>query len=135
MTTVSQRALGITEMPEHEKAQYRGRNNRLVSDDDMESALSWLRDSAKSVGEARARAIKAGHMVKHIEALMYLASLKTTSEAKKADSRTSQRWLEAINEEADAVGELEKLKALREAASARIEAWRSEQANYRNMKI
>jgi hypothetical protein len=87
----------------------------IVTDEEVDRALAWLRDSAAELGEARSRAIKAGHWLKHVESLEYKAS----------DSRT----------EADAAGELAKLYALREAAAAKIEAWRSQSANYRAMKI
>jgi len=43
--------------------------------------------------------------------------------------------MDAANEEAEAAGAFEKMRALREAAALKIEAWRSEQANYRSMKI
>lgn len=107
---------------------------RIVSDGEVERALDFLRDSADAVGKARARLIRSGHMVKHIEALLTLASEQRSVEAKKCEAKTDTRWLEAITEEAEAAGEFEKLKALREAASAKIEAWRSESANYRGMR-
>ena len=47
---------------------------RIVTDDDVDRALSFLRDSAIEVGHARSTLIKAEHMVQHIEALMMLAS-------------------------------------------------------------
>jgi hypothetical protein len=108
---------------------------RIVTDDDVDRALAFLRDSAIAVGAAREALVKAGHMVKHIEALLFLASSQGSIEARKADVRCQERWIEATNEEARAAGEYEKLKALREAANAKIEAWRSEQANYRGMKV
>lgn len=108
---------------------------RIVTDDDVDKALAFLRDSAIAVGAAREDMVKAGHMVKHVEALLYLASEQKNVEAKKADVRCQEKWLAATAEEARASGEYEKLKALREAANAKIEAWRSEQANYRGMKV
>lgn len=108
---------------------------KLITDTELEKSLDWLRDSAKSIGDAKARMIRAGHMVKHIEALLMLNSDKKSVEAKKADAKTDSRWLEAIEEEAIAAGEYEKMRSLREAAALKIEAWRSEQANYRAMKI
>ena len=52
-----------------------------------------------------------------------------------AMARTTLRYITAITEEADAAGEYEKMRALREAAAAKIEAWRTESSNYRSMKI
>ena len=108
---------------------------RLVLDSDLQKALDWLRDSAADLGDAKARAVQAGHMLKHIEALQFKMSDASSNDNRQADARTSQEYVDAINEDATAAGELEKLRALREAAAMKIEAWRSEQANYRAMRI
>lgn len=110
-------------------------SDRLVSPLELDKALAFLRDSAGAIGEAKARLVRAGHMVAHTEALLLLASEETSADKRKADARSSDRYLEAINEEATAAGEFEKLKSLREAAAMKIEAWRSEQANFRAMKL
>jgi len=109
--------------------------SRIVSDEELSKALDYLRDSAGAIGDAKARAVRAGHMLKHIEALLMKGSGEKSAEARKADARCSEKWLEAVEEDAIAAGEYEKLKSLREAAALKIEAWRSEQANYRAMKI
>ena len=108
---------------------------RIVTDEDLSKALDWLRDEAQAIGDAKARVVKAGHMLKHVEALEFLKSDGKSAEARKSEARASEAFLDAINEEAFAAGEYEKMKALREAAALKIEAWRSEQANYRSMKI
>jgi hypothetical protein len=106
-----------------------------ISDESVERALDWLRDFAPVIGKAKERTVLAGHMLKHIEALLSKASDEKTVDAKKNDARTDKRYVEAIREDAVAAGEYERLKALREAAALKIEAWRSEQANFRAMKI
>ncbi len=107
---------------------------RIVSDGEVEKALNFLRDSAQETGEARGRLAKAGHMIKHVEALLTLASDQKSVEAKKCEAKTSQRWIDAVDEERDATIEWEKLKALREAADAKIRAWQSESANFRGLR-
>lgn len=109
--------------------------HRVADEREVARALDWLRDSAQEIGLAKARLVKAGHMVKHVEALMMRASDAKSAEMRKADARCSDRWIAAIEEEAEAAGEYEKLKALREAAAAKIDSWRTEQATYRSMKI
>ena len=109
--------------------------SRIVPDEEVHDALEYLRASAIAIGDARQRLIKAGHMVKHVEALLFLASTEKTADGRKAAAKCDNRWLSAVNEEAEAAGEFEKLKAWREAAAAKIEAWRSESANYRGMKV
>ena len=107
----------------------------LITDNELDKALSWLRDNAKPMGEAKARAVMAGHMIKHVEALQFKLSDASSNDKRQADARTAEQYVDAITEDAIAAGEYEKLKCLREAAALKIEAWRSEQANYRNMKI
>jgi len=110
-------------------------SRRIVNDDDLEKALDWLRDSAHDMGQAKGRVVKSQHMTAHTEALMTLKSEQSSDMKRKADARASDKYLECINEEADAAAEFEKMKALREAAALKIETWRSEQANYRALKV
>jgi len=109
--------------------------NRIVTDEDVSRALDFLRDSAVALGQARERLSLAVNMMKHVEALEFKRSSASSAEARKADARTSKRFTEAATEEATAAGSYEMMRALRAAAAAKIEAWRSEQANYRSMKI
>ncbi len=108
---------------------------RIVTNEDLQKALDWLRDNALDIGKAKAATIRTERMVQHVEALMFKASDATSSDKRRADARTSERWLEAVTEEALAAGEYEKLKALRTADELKIGAWRSEQATYRSMKL
>lgn len=107
----------------------------IVSDGQLNDALDWLVRNAGEMGRAKARLIRAERMVGHIEALLIKASEEKSDTKRKADARASARYLAAINEEADAAGEFEKMRSLREAASMKIEAWRSEQANFRALKV
>lgn len=108
---------------------------RIVTNAELQKALDWLRDSANDIGEATKAAKEAGHYMDHVEALMFKASEETSDAKRRADARTTDKWMEAARDDAKAAGDLAKLKSLREAAAAKIEAWRSEQANFRSMKI
>lgn len=110
-------------------------SGRIVQEVELAKALDWLRDSADAMGKAKGRLVKADKMLAHIEALMIRASDQTSDEKRKADARASQRYKDQIDEMSEAAAEYEKLKSLREAAALKIEAWRSEQANFRAMKI
>ena len=108
---------------------------RIVTEEEVGKALDWLRDSAAEIGQAKARAVKSEHMLKHVEALLFTGSDAKSAEARKADARTSEQYLDAINENASAAGELAKLYSLREAAAMKIEAWRTQESNFRAMKV
>jgi hypothetical protein len=108
---------------------------RMISDDQVDAALEWLRANASVIGKAKQRADLAEKYVGHVEALLMKASNATSADARKADARASDKYLEAITDAAVAAGELAKLYSLREAASARIECWRTEQSTFRAMRI
>jgi hypothetical protein len=55
--------------------------------------------------------------------------------AAEREALTSPEYENALNEDANAAGEFEKLRALRDAAAMKIEAWRTEQASWRAMKL
>lgn len=107
----------------------------IISDASVDAALHWLIQHATAIGKAKERADLADKMVGHIEALMFKASDAKGSDARKADARSSDRYKEAIIEAAVAAGELAKLYSLRDAAQAKIEAWRTMSSNFRSMKI
>jgi len=107
----------------------------FISDQEIQKALDWLRDNAEAIGKAKARTVRAGHMLKHIEALESKASDERAADSRKMEARTTQRYLKAIEEDAAAAGAYEEMRASREAAAHKIECWRTTSANYRSMKI
>jgi hypothetical protein len=107
----------------------------IVTDKSMEQALDWLRDHAPEMGKAKERSVKAGHMVKHILHIEMKRSDEKTAAGKERDAYASKAYLDACEEDARAAGALEMMRSLREAAALKIEAWRTEQANWRSMKI
>lgn len=110
------------------------RHERIVPDNELEKALDWLRDSAQAMGDAKAETVRAGHWIKHVKALeMKKHDLPVSQQEREALS--SSTYLAALERDAVAAGEYEKMRSLREAAALKIETWRSEQANYRALKI
>ena len=80
----------------------------IVQELELEKALDFLRDNAVDIGAAKARVVAAGHMIKHVEALLFLASEQKTVDAKNSEVRISKKWLDASDEQADAAGEYER---------------------------
>jgi rhamnose utilization protein RhaD (predicted bifunctional aldolase and dehydrogenase) len=110
-------------------------SNELVSDSAVEKALDYLRDNADAIGEAVREAKMRESMVKVVLAFMMKGYPELSAAAQEREARASPDYLEAVKAEAKAAGELAKMRALREAASMKIEVWRSASANYRSMKI
>lgn len=107
----------------------------MIEDADIEKALDFLRDSAKRMGAAKAETIRCGHMVSHTRALMMKQFNSLPVAAQKREAEASDAYKAALEADAIAAGEYETLRSLREAASMRIEAWRSASANFRAMKL
>lgn len=110
-------------------------SNQLVSDADVEKALDWLRDNAPEIGTAKANAVRAERMTKHVKALEMKKHNALAVSAQEREAYASDAYVKALDEEAMAAGEYEKMRGLREAAALKIETWRSASANYRAMKI
>jgi hypothetical protein len=87
------------------------------------------------MGKAKERLIAAEHMVKVTKALVMKRHSELTVSAQEREAYASKEYLEAVKEEAKAAGAYEEMKSLKDAAAMKIEAWRTEQANYRAMKI
>lgn len=110
-------------------------SNQLVSEADVEKALDFLRDSAPKIAEARADVVRYEHTLKHTKAVMMKHSGETSAAAQEREAMASEQYFENIKVLADAVEKYEGLKAYREAAAAKIEAWRTASSNYRSMKL
>lgn len=110
-------------------------NQKMVSDEQIHEALETLRKTATEIGMARQRMILATEMVKHIEALMMVASDHRSADMRKASARASEKYVRAIEEEAAAAGAYETLKAVREHAVSITEAWRTQESTLRSIKI
>lgn len=110
-------------------------NAVFITEEAVEKALDFLRDDADKIGQAKAEKVRTEHMVKHIVAIEMKQWLHLPVAAQKREAEASQRYLDAINEEAAAAGKYESLLALREAAALKIQVFQTLSANYRSMKI
>ena len=133
MPSISERDVGVRDISDREQAELAGAN-RIVTDDEYGNVLRWLASNASEIGEARRQMVLKERLRQRTEAILTLQSQQKSVEMKKADARGSQKWLEASEEEAMAAGMFEQMKALREAAMAKHEAWRSESASRRGTK-
>lgn len=108
--------------------------NAPQMDEEISKAIEFLIHSAGDIGRAKERAERAGKMIGHIEALMAKASDEKSADARKMEARASDKYLDAINECAEAEGEMAKLYSLRQAATMKIEAWRTFCATQRSYR-
>ena len=108
-------------------------SDRLVTDEELDRALDYLVNSAAQIGEARRKQILTTHMVKHTKALEMKKHNDMPVSAQEREAVASDCYKNACYEEAVTAGEFEKLRALREAASLKIEVWRTEQSSLRSL--
>ena len=105
----------------------------MIKDDDAERAVSYLRDSAEKAAAARGNVSLLEQMLKVTKARLRSMSLAKTEGAKEDEALSSPEYLEIVKGYQAAVEEDAVYRMKREAAIARIEAWRSQQANIRGM--
>jgi hypothetical protein len=104
----------------------------LISEDDIDAALSHLRNKADEAAQARANVKYMAEFLKSKRAELKLAQKPGTSNAAAEDSALADpAYLELLKAYKSAV-EMDAWHSFkREAAQALIEAWRSQQANLR----
>lgn len=103
----------------------------MITDEDIERAVDYLRTSATTAAQARANRIYLEQWIKTVKAQEQQKSLGDGVGASEVKALTAGPYLAALQALKEAVEVDEKHRFLREAASAKIEAWRTMQANER----
>lgn len=106
----------------------------FVSDEQASSALEWLTRHARTLGELKRQQVLSESMTKRILAIEIARSDAKTVAERERDARASEAYLAAIMAEAKAAGDYEEARALKDAATARIECWRSLSATQRTLR-
>jgi hypothetical protein len=106
----------------------------FVSDEQASSALEWLMRHAKELGEAKKQAILTESMRKRVRAIEMAKSDAKTVADREREAEASNAYLIAIEDEANAAGHYEYMRALKDAATAKIECWRSLNATQRQLR-
>lgn len=94
-------------------------------------AVEYLIESAAEIAAAEADMVRAEKMLGHIEALAMRASGETSAAAQQREARASKQYRQGVDDIAEATRVYRELRAKREAAQARVEFWRSLNANQR----
>ena len=107
----------------------------MVTDEQVQQALDYLRDSAPLAAGARADRIYAEEYRKSLKALLMKEHIGDPVSAQEREAYADERYQRHLKDLRTAVFEDEKQRAMRVAAEMKIEAWRTQQANYRAMKL
>jgi hypothetical protein len=103
----------------------------LISDDEIERCVSYLRDSAREAAQARAEREYLDKFMKS-KLAMLASGLNEGSEAlRDREARKHPEYLKVLDGYKEAVRRDEEMRFLRDAAHAKIEAWRTFSSNTR----
>lgn len=103
----------------------------MITDEQVESALEFLRDSAKQAAVAKAQARTLEKYLGVVEAQQKSMARGLSNAAAQDQARSSPEYKQALEGWEEAVRKDSEFTMLREAASARIEAWRTMCSNAR----
>src|SRR5690349_9849332 len=107
------------------------RNIGLITDEQVEAALAYLRDSASSAAIARAQARTLEKYLGVVEAQQKTRAIGPSNAAAQDQARSSPEYEQALEAWEEAVRKDSEFTMLREAAASRIEAWRTQSSNLR----
>lgn len=103
----------------------------IITDQEARRAVEFLVHSAAEIAQAKADADRAEKMLKHIKAMAMKDSGESSAAAQLREAEASAAYVQGIAACYEATKHAEMLKAQREAANIKIEAWRSVKADQR----
>lgn len=105
----------------------------MISDDEIDKALDYLRDNATVAAQSRANRIYMEEYRKVVKAQLMGESNESAVGAQERFAYAHCDYADHLDAMRTAIEMDEKHRFLLAAASAKIDAWRSEQANQRVM--
>lgn len=106
----------------------------FITEKQAEESLHWLIDQASELGRAVERFEVCEGLIGITEALEMEAAEGSDARRKQA-ARASERYKRAVYAKAEAAGHLAMLRQLRDGHQARLDAWRSQSANFRALNV
>jgi hypothetical protein len=103
----------------------------MISDEAMEKALDYLRDTAEEAAQAKANRLYLDDYSRVLRATIQSEHLSEPVNAQERYAYADTRYLNHLAGLKQAIFLDERFRFLREAAAVKIEVWRSEQANER----
>jgi hypothetical protein len=95
------------------------------------AALQKIESSGALLRDAVYRQVKSEAMLRHIKALGMAMHNDKPVNAQEREFYASQRYVDALSEEAEATAELAKLRSEIDAAKLTVEVWRTEESSAR----
>jgi hypothetical protein len=105
----------------------------LITDDDIESALSWMVKNSEKAAKARADRVLLEESLKPLKSQLMQESKSESLGAQERDALASEKYWTALEGVRAAVYEDELYRIRYKSAEARIEAWRTMSSNNRSI--
>lgn len=103
----------------------------MITTDDAEKAVDWLRDNARKMAQVRAERIYMEQWIKTARAEAMRAHASMPIAAQEREALTSPGYLSALQALKQSVEADEYLRWMATAAEAKLEAWRSQESTRR----
>jgi disulfide oxidoreductase YuzD len=103
----------------------------MISDDDAERAVDFLRDNAAKCAQAKANRIYMEEMRKVVKAQLMRENDDSPLGAQERDAYAEPRYQQHLKALKEAVEQDEYMRWMMTAADAKIEGWRTQCANQR----
>lgn len=106
----------------------------MISDDDIEKALDYLRDNGRKAAQAKAERIYMVEYRKVVKSQIMRENDDKAIGAQEAIAYADPRYVTHLKTMRDAIENDEYYDWMRVSAEAKIEAWRTQQANARTQE-
>jgi hypothetical protein len=106
-----------------------------LNDDEIDKAVDYLRDTAEITARHKAERVYAEEYKKTLKAILMKQFTDLPISAQEREALAHPKYIAHLEELKKAVFNDENMRALRTGAEAKIEAWRTKQANIRAIKI
>jgi hypothetical protein len=103
----------------------------MISQDDAERVVDWLRDNARKIAQARAERLYMEQWIKTVKATIQSEQSGMSVSAAETVALASPRYMAALQAFRDSVESDEYLRFMVAAAEAKIDAWRSQESTRR----
>jgi len=107
----------------------------VIDEKEVEAAVDWLRDTANEAAQKRAERLYLDEYRKVLRAKLMKQHMDLPVSAQEREALADPQYEKHLQALRTAIDEDEKMRFLRVAAEAKIEAWRSMNANHRAIKV
>lgn len=107
----------------------------MIHEQEVEAAVDWLRDTANEAAQKRAERLYLDEYRKVLRAQLMKQHMDLPVSAQEREALADPKYAEHLQALKTAIDEDERMRFLRVAAEAKIEAWRSMNANHRAIKV